>query len=375
MTSPPPETSLLAPPIQIAIGDDPEPLLTKEWLLTYRIGAYASSTVIACNTRRYHGLLIATASPPMGRFLALASVMEQVTVKGDERLYELATNEFDNTFSPMGMLNLVEFRNDVAPTFVYRFGGVELTKEIALAEAANAVAVRYTVRGGDILLRLRPFVALRDFHELRQSGDAAQVIFEQSEGSVAVRDLNWPRHSVHLCGGGAAFAADGQWWRKLRYRRDIARGQDGVEDLYSPGSFLQELSDVQACQFTASIDQVEIFDFDETVARKRARVERLAASVGDNAPQSMRQLAAACDAFVVRRDFTERARKPSATILAGYPWFADWGRDAFIALPGLLLATARLSRAEQVFKTFCANMSDGMIPNCFDDRTSTPLYN
>ncbi len=122
------------------------------------------------NTRRYHGLLIASASPPMDRIAALATVMEQVQVgrTPGSAQYDLATNEFADAFSPRGMEHLVEFVYDVVPRWLYRIGDVEVVKEVILAEAANAVAVRYTVRGGGVTLKLWPFAALRDFHNLRK---------------------------------------------------------------------------------------------------------------------------------------------------------------------------------------------------------------
>jgi predicted glycogen debranching enzyme len=156
----------LPPPLTVACSDaELEGLLTQEWLLSNGIGAYASSTVVGCNTRRYHGLLVATLSPPVQRVVALSTVMEQLTVDGVT--YDLATNEFAGSFSPRGVVHLSAFRNDVAATFVYRVGDVELTKEIILADGRNAVALRYRLTGGSARLRLRPFAALRDFHHLR----------------------------------------------------------------------------------------------------------------------------------------------------------------------------------------------------------------
>ena len=358
-------------PLCIAIDDDMDALLTREWLVTNRIGAYASSTVVGCNTRRYHGLLIASASPPVARFVALSTLMETLSVDGET--FELATNEFDGAFSPRGVQHLVEFRNDVAATFVYRAGGVELTKEVVLADAANAVAVRYTVRGAPATLRVAPFLPLRDFHHLRRSDDAHQLTFEQSDDGVMVQDLKWPEHSVHFMAHEATFEPGGQWWNRFRYRTDIARGQEGSEDLYCPGCFTYCLDDESYCQFTASADQPITVNFPTALAARQTRRQELAACVGDQADEFTRRLAVATDAFVARRSFREH--KPSTTILAGFPWFADWGRDTFIALPGLLLCTGRFEYARQVFRTFVDNLSEGMIPNCFDDYSGTPHYN
>ena len=358
-------------PTVVPVGDDPRDLLDIEWLITNRIGAYASSTPVGCNTRRYHGLLVAATAPPVGRLLAVATVMEDLTVCG--RTVELATNEFEDTFSPNGTALLSEFRNGAAPTFIYQVGAATLTKEIVLAEAANTVAVRYTLDGAPGSLRVRPFVALRDYHHLRRADQPHQMTFEVDHEGATVRDMKRPDHVVYLRADGAAFQGEGVWWYRFLYRMDISRGQDGQEDLYCPGSFVCDLAPGTPRQFTASLDTPGALDFDATVAARQAKLAELADTPGPRADQTTRRLAAATDAFVATRVF--RDRKPSATILAGYHWFADWGRDAFIALPGLLLATGRFDLARQVFETFASHIADGMVPNRFDDYSSRPHYN
>ena len=371
MTDPASETADPCGAIVVPVGDDPRPLLDKEWLITNRIGAYASSTVVGCNTRRYHGLLIASAAPPVGRILALATVMEELTVAGET--FELATNEFEDTFSPHGTAFLSEFRNDTAATFVYGAGGATLTKEIVLAEAANAVAVRYTLAGAPATLRVRPFVALRDYHYLRQADQPQQLTFEVTDMGIVVQDLKWPKHVVYLSADGADFHGDAQWWRSFVYRVDISRGQDGQEDLYCPGVFACDLSPGQSLCLVACADTPSAVNFDATVAARRGRLSELADSIGPQADQATRRIAAATDAFIATRTF--RHHKGSTTILAGYHWFADWGRDTFIALPGLLLTTGRFELAKQVFETFASHIADGMVPNRFDDYSSGPHYN
>ena len=363
-------TAVLDDPIVVPIDDDPQLSLDREWLVTNRIGAYASSTVAGCNTRRYHGLLVAAAAPPGGRFMALATVMEELTV-GDE-MFQLATNEFSDAFSPCGTAYLAEFRNDAAATFVYHAGGATLTKEIILAEAANTVAVRYTLEGAAATLRVRPFIALRDFHRVRCAEQTHQLTFEVTDEGVTVQDLKWPDHAVYLTAGAAEFAPQGQWWYRFLYRVEIARGLEGEEDLYSPGSFVFQLQPGRSCQLSASADAPSAMDFDAAVAGRRAKTAQLAQAVGPHATRAAQRLAAATDAFVVQRNF--RGAKPSTTILAGYHWFADWGRDTFIALPGLLLTTGRFDVARQVFATFASHIADGMVPNRFDDYAA-PHYN
>ena len=346
-------------------------LLAREWLAANRLGAFASGTAAACNTRRYHGLLIAASSPPVGRMMMLSTVMERIET--DRGSYELATNEFDEVFSPMGINLLAEFRCDAAVTFVYRVGAGELVKDILLAEAANAVTLRYTLHGGAGRLVLSPFAALRDFHHLRRSSGETRMMFQTTKSGVVVQDSSSPDHTLHLMGHDGQFRASPDWWYSFYYRQEAHRGQDAHEDLYCPGTFSYVLSEGQSCYLTAALDEPVRFDFDATFQRRTERRAELAAAVAADADAAARSLAAASDVFVVRRSFPNAAS--STSILAGFHWFADWGRDTFISLPGLLLTTGRFSRARKVFKTFAHHMSNGMIPNRFDDYSASAHYN
>jgi predicted glycogen debranching enzyme len=303
--------------------------------------------------------------------MMLSTVMERIET--DRDCYELATNEFDAVFSPMGVDLLTEFRNEAAVTFVYRIGDGVLTKEILLAEAANAVTLRYTLRGGSGRLVLSPFTALRDFHHLRHSSPENQLTFKTTDSGAVVQDSADPTHTLHLMGHDGQFQASPDWWYSFHYRNEAIRRQDADEDLYRPGTFTYALDDGRSCCLTAALDGPVSFDFEATLQRRSERRAELAASVGPDADEISRMLAVTGDIFVVNRDFPNAPS--STTILAGFHWFADWGRDTFIALPGLLLATKRFSRARKVFKTFAQYLSNGMIPNCFDDYGASPHYN
>ena len=373
MTAEPEDTPTpLPPPIVVTgPGEDLQSLLSREWLIANRIGSYASSTVVGCNTRRYHGLLVAATLPPTGRIVALSNVLEDLCI-GDET-YHLATNEFADTFSPRGAVHLDEFRNDVCPTFILRAGRAEVVKQIIPADASNAVAVRYTLHGASGLLRLLPLTPMRDFHKLRKVHEPNQMSFERTDGGAIVMDRMRGEHSVYLITRDGHFQPKPQWWYRLRYRVDVRRGQDGFEDLYTPGWFECDLADGQTVQFTASLNGAVQIDFESTLALRRQRLARLAQAVGDDADDTTRRLAMATDAFVVQRGFP--GTPSSMTILAGYHWFADWGRDTFIALPGLLLTTRRFDHARQVFRTFAGHINAGLVPNRFDDYSVAAHYN
>ena len=366
------EAGALPQPITVPCdAADLKDLLAAEWLVSNKIGAYASSTVIGCNTRRYHGLLVASTHPPVGRLTALSQVAEQVTV--GEGSFDLATIEFPDALAPRGLDRLAEFRNDVAATFVYRIGPLELIKQVVLAESANAVALRYTLNGADGSLRLLPLVALRDFHHLRKAANPHQMTFEAVEDGAVVHDRMRPVPPLYLLAREGRFEPHPQWWYRFHYRTDLARGQEASEDLYTPGAFGLALADGRPAQLTASLGEPHLLDFDDACRRRRGRAEQIVGALGGEADETTRRLAAAGEAFIVRRKFLGAA--DSCTILAGYHWFADWGRDTFIALPGLLLATGQFGLARDVFRTFARHVSEGMIPNRFDDYTDAAHYN
>ncbi len=385
---------ILPEPIVVAsAGADSTELLGREWLVANKLGAYASSTAAGVNTRRYHGLLVAATLPPGGRIVALSCLMDQFILPAEpdrEKVFELATFEFQGAFSPDGRANLVEFRNDLAATFVYRCGDAELTKEVILADAANVAAVRYRLGGGaGGRLRLWPFLALRDYHGLCRADPARQMTFLHFHDGIRVEERSpgpdtpppgapgrRAAHALHLSvasPGGATFHPQPQWWYRFRYRGDLARGQDGFEDLYTPGAFEAALEPKEDVQLTASLDDPTELNFSATVAQKRRRLARVVRSLGGKADETSRRLAAASDAFVVLRG--QPNVHPATTLVAGYPWFADWGRDAMIASAGLLLETRRFDEARSVLRLFADAVDDGMVPNFFNERGGPPGFN
>ncbi len=341
-----------------------------EWLRANRLGAYSSSTAMGCNTRRYHGLLVAATHPPAGRVVALATVMEQLVLAGQP--YDLATNEFPGTFSPNGWGYLTKFRDGPAVAFVYTVQDTTLTKRVLLSEDANAVLIRYELTGPVERLVLRPFTPLRDFHALRHVGEPHQMTLQAGPRQVVVTDAYQTELAVCLQSPQACFHADPQWWYRLLYRVDLARGQDALEDLYSPGRFVWEPGRRRSCTLIASLGEPTAMPYHTALARVRRRQAELLKGFR-NRPRPVRRLTAATDAYLVRRK--TKSTPEGASILAGFPWFGDWGRDTFIALPGLLLCTRRFELARRVFQTYADALDEGMIPNRFDDYAGPAHYN
>ena len=347
-----------------------EPYLDREWLLTNGIGGFASSTVVGCNTRRYHGLLCAALNPPVGRVMGLSRVGEILFLDGNaSRLLELSINEFDNHFHPRGDRFLRRFTLDGATaTWHFEVEGVKVTKTVAMESLRNAVTIKYVIepdRPRSVELQLLVFAAMRDFHALRRAG-GQHMAFSCDEAMVTVEE-GVMRLRVAADGGsggaGARFVRSPDWWRNHTYRIETERGQDDREDLFTPGHFVLRTTGRAEVTLRAWVEP------EPTVAGGPMAEPK----VGASSSQAIRRLARASADFVVRRNQPDGS--PGTTVIAGYPWFADWGRDTMISLPGLLLCTERFEEARQVLALFASYVSEGMIPNRFDDYTSQPHYN
>lgn len=384
-----------------------ENLLTREWLLTNGRGSYASSTIAGCNTRAYHGLLIGSLRPPANRMMALSNCLEMVISEG--QVYDLSTFEFADKFAPAGFGFLKRFRQDIGVHYDYELENVDLTKSVYLLRDTDTVAIEYDFTGlrKPVEFISRPFIGLRDFHTLQKSYATlcSNWIGSQTGGLLVGYETPDSCELLLRCPD-ATFVKDRQWWFNFVYRTDKERGQNCTEDLWTPGFFkcridspakivlwarladrtdrIADMIETERCT-PSSIDTVrkDLFRHQESLKRRKRTVKhdfqfpvtdcRLKNSNPDIAdPKFFETLCLAAEAFVTQRQTDDNSR---TTILAGYPWFADWGRDAFIALPGLLLATGRFDEAKSVLTTFAAVADKGMIPNRFDDRSETAHFN
>jgi len=371
-------------------GQSIDELLRKEWLLTNERGGYASSTVVGCNTSSYHALLVGSLNPPTNRVMALANCLEMVLFNDEleapdklrapnsEKVRNLSTFEFDNKFAPQGFAGIRNFRRDAGVHFDYEFDKCRLTKSIYLARATDAVMVEYdfTQMSGPCELIVRPFVGLRDFHNLQRS---YTTLTAHGRGNgVVVRHEMPDSCELSMKCPGAGFEKDEQWWFNFVYRVNKERGQSCAEDLWTPGFFRAKIDSPRKIVFRASLSAgfngAEASDIDcASVRRDLAEHHRSVSSPArKSGDREFKALCLAADQFITKRDGQDDA---GATVLAGYPWFADWGRDAFIALPGLLLATERFDEAKSVLTTFAAAADEGMIPNRFDDKSNTAHFN
>jgi glycogen debranching enzyme len=383
------------------------PHLEQEWLLTNGLGGFAFSTVAGCNARRYHGLLCAATLPPVGRVMALSRVGEVLVPDGADLAHagapmiELAVNQFGpDNFHPRGDRYLRRFELGETARWAYEADGFLVTKELQVLWLKNVVAVRYTIepdRERRVQLNLLPFVALRDFHALRRA-DGVQFKVEPDARNERLAHVGVGALDLRLWSDNGRFVKDSNWWYGHTYRIESERGQDDKEDLFQPGRFVLETAGRATVTLWAALretgkahdwgagDEPAAYDFDRELARRKEAVGascRLADNrrgAGGSPPAlcdpptpALKKLTRAANDFVVFRRAPDGS--DGTTVIAGYPWFADWGRDTMIALPGLFLVTGRFAQARQVLTVFAQYVSEGMIPNRFDDYTNQPHYN
>ena len=352
-----------------------ESLLDREYLLTNKRGGYSSSTVIGCNTRRYHGLLVGSLDPPANRIVGLNTLGETLLLDGER--HEINTFEFPEKVCPEGFRNQRGFRRGLGSHFDYEVNGIEFTKSIYLMRYEDVVLIEYDFTKVDRRFEfiIRPFASLRDFHSL-QKADAALCSMELGEDVFICHDAPGSCELLLNCPM-AGYEKDEQWWFNFQYRKDQSRGQDFLEDLWSPGFYRYCVDSPGKLILKAAVgtkcdgQKLNSIQLDDVIMELEAAEKNLlaAAKVRDDV---MRTLVLAADQFVCQRESGDDGR---VTLLAGYHWFFDWGRDAFIALPGILLATGRFEQAKSVLTTFAAVADEGMIPNRFDDRSHTAYFN
>ena len=347
-----------------------ETALSREWLETNGIGGFSSSTITGLNTRRYHGLLTAATKPPVGRLVLLSKLEETLIVDG--RRYELSTNQYPGAVHPQGFNYQIGFRLDPFPVFTYEVEGVRLEKSIFMVQGENTTVVQYEVRKTDsqadslrYSLELRPLIAFRDYHSTTHENGALDSNVEGETGLTTIKPYaDLP--ALHLAHDAAHVDTNGFWYRNFQYAVEQERGLDYAEDLFSPYALTFDLN---ASANVSIIASTERRDVRMANVYRKAEIERRK-SLSERLPgdQLISSLTAAADQFIV-------ARERCKTVIAGYHWFADWGRDTMIALPGLALATGRAEIAESILSEFATHVDQGMLPNRFPDAGETPEYN
>jgi predicted glycogen debranching enzyme len=355
--------------------------LRREWLVTNGLGSYASGTVAGVNTRSYHGLLVAALNPPVDRTVLVGSMVEWVTYGG--KRYPLSTNQYaDGTLDPQGYRHLQSFALEgVLPVWIFALGDALLERRIWMVSGAHTTHILYRLlRGsGEMQLQVTPLVTYRGFHTL-SSGQGWQPGVEAGAREAIIYPFDGAESFTLLASDGD-FAPGGSWWWNFKYQAETERGLNDRGDLYAPGTFSASLARGGRFALTLSTGTGQRgYDDSAYFAEEARQSQLLQAARVEHAHPAVQQLTLAADQFIVRRqsagDSQPQDSAQNRTVIAGYHWFNDWGRDTMIALRGLTLATGRPEDAANILRSFAAYVKDGLLPNNFPDRSGViPGYN
>ena len=358
--------------------------LNKEWVLSNGIGGYCSTTVIGANTRRYHGLLIASLIPPAQRHLILSKLDESIVIDSTE--YGLFTNLCKNYVSE-GYKYLESFEKDILPEYTFKVDDVKVVKKISMVYGRNAVVIQYKVKTGNksVLLKLAPIMNFRDFHQMSTNHEFS---LNQRIDNTKVRiEIDGHARSpifIHLSDG-KYIEHNNDVFRNMYYLKEDERGFYAEENLIVPGRYEVEIKPNQTKEitFVASLeDTTEQIDSNKVFKAEAERVKKIIDNSDLLVKKSklnkqekdynklMTDLLISSDTFVVNRPTFG-----SHSVIAGFPWFLDWGRDTLIAYEWLFLTTKRFDLAKEILLTFTRDIKFGLVPNGYSGFDNRPLYN
>ena len=352
--------------------------LKKEWLITNGVGGFASSTILGANTRKYHGLLIAPLTPPARRYLILSKLDESVIIGNNK--YDIYTNVGENYIS-QGFKYQVSFEKDYFPNFKYEVEDLKISKTICMEQGKEYVGVYYQIKNGKepAKITIAPIVNFRDFHTMNTNHnfDVKQTINGTKIKLVIDGRADFPVY-MNLTDG-KYFEHKNDIYRNMFYIEEQKRGFFPMENHSVTGVYEVELKPNEEkeisfiCGFEENIEEIKLPDI---MKKERNRIDNI---IGEtrllyNAPKDKEKLyeklIKASDEFIVYR--------PSFglhTIIAGYPWFLDWGRDSLISFEGLTLKTRRFDIAKDVLLTMTRDIKYGLVPNGYSGFDNRPLYN
>lgn len=353
--------------------------LNKEWLLTNGRGGFASSTIIGANTRKYHGLLIAPLTPPARRYLILSKVDESIQI--GEKQYDLYTNVGENYIS-QGYRHQETFEKEYFPTYTYKIEDVEISKTICLEYGKDVVGIYYKIKNSNkkSKLTIAPIVNFRDFHTMstNHNFDIKQTIKGTKVKLIVDRKSDFPIY-MNLSEG-KYIEHNNNIFRDMFYIEEQKRGFYPKENHSVTGIYEIELNPNEekeisfVCGFEENIEEIEVKNLIKNeIKRIDSIIEKTELLKKEEKPKTeelVKELIKATDQFIVYR--------PSFglhTIIAGYPWFLDWGRDSLIAFEGLLLKTKRYEIAKEIILTMTRDIKYGLVPNGYSGFDNRPLYN
>lgn len=350
---------------------DFEEAIKKEWIITNGLGGFASSTIIGANTRKYHGLLVAPLNPPAQRYLLVSKVDESIKIDG--KVYGLYTNMCRNNISD-GYKNLVSFEKEEVPVFTYNIEGIEIEKTICMEYRKNISIILYKVKNKDkkITLNLTPLLNYRDFHSVNYNKN---FYIEQKidKNLVDVVIDNCEHHIYMNCSDGKYIKKENDLFRNMYYIEEEKRGFSNEENHAIAGSYEIEINpnEEKYITFACSLDEIKIDrkDGKKIIQNEKKRIKQLIDKSDLSGDEDLiKKYIIATDNFIV-------SRKNLLTLIAGYPWFLDWGRDTFIAFEGTVLKNKRFDVARKLLLTFTKDIKQGLVPNGYSELDNKPLYN
>lgn len=341
--------------------------LQREMLSTNRAGGYMSTTIVCCNTRKYHGLLVSPVSDDDEKsYMFLSSLDETVIQHGQE--FNLALHHYPGTYEPRGHKYIVDFTYTPTPAITYRVGGVLLRKEMLWIHKRAQLLIKYTLleAKSDTILRLKPFLAFRDKHSLSKANMYADSHSYPIPGGVKCRLYEgFPWLNMQTDCDSCEFVSAPEWYYNFEYPEEQRRGYDFQEDLLTTGYFETEITREKPVIFSASLEEMNDpgqlgYIFDKEISRRSDKIDFLS-----------------CLRHSARQFIVHSLGEPHRTeVIAGYPWFGRWGRDTFIALPGITLTQGGLESCLEVMDTMVSEMRDGLFPNMGSSYNSAdaPLW-
>ena len=359
--------------------------LKKEWILTNGIGGFSYSSVVGCNTRKYHGLLVAPLTPPARRFVILSKVDEALEI--DNKEYVLYTNMCKDYISE-GYKKLARFEKEFFPIFSYKVKETQIKKIVCMEYGKNTVCVYYKIKNGDYKakLKLAPIVNYRDFHTMNTDHEYKlnQTINNRKVRLIIDDNSSFP---VYM------YTSEGKYiehfndtFKNMYYIEEEKRGFYPEENLSVPGRYEIELlpkEEKEICFVCSLESNIEELDTKKIIDNEIIRINNLIIQSGlidikkETDSQEDKQYRKLIEKYIIAADsfIVNRLNFNLHTIIAGYPWFLDWGRDSMISFEGLLLITKRFDLAKEILLTFVRDIKFGLVPNGYSGFDNRPLYN
>ena len=351
---------------------------TREWLVTNGIGGYGGGTIAGVLTRHYHGLLIAALKPPLGRTLLVTQLDETATYQGQP--WALHCDRWaSGAIAPSGYQHIERFElQGTIPTWVYALADAQLVKQVWMEQGANTTYVRYHLQrgSGPVQLTLKALVNSRDHHHSTRGTDWQMQIAAVPHGVKVLPTQD--ATAFYLVSDRGDCTPHHDWYTDYDLAIERDRGIAPYDDHLHGATFPVTLAVGETITLAATTESPETIAFQGALDRQWQHERQLLEAwqtdleLPQSTPAWVSQLVLAADQFVVSRSVAGRAGK---TVIAGYPWFGDWGRDTMIALPGLAIATGRPDLARPILHTFAQYIDQGMLPNTFPEAGTAPAYN